>query len=171
MMKKSCLLLPLLLISFFLQAQEKAAVLPEQDSPEALITAMYKLISGPAGERNWDKLRAYCKPEVQFNVLSQKDGSSVYRSLSLDEYIATAGKHFLANDFYEEPLGYTIQRFGPIAQVFSAYSSSKSPGGEAFDRGVNSYQLVKEGGRWWIVNILWTSETEENPLPAELIQP
>ena len=171
-MRKICLILSLLLVFLAGQAQEKGgAAVPDWVSPEKLVASMYKVISGPAGERDWQRLRAYCKPEVQFNVLSYgKDGSTVYRSLSLEEYIATAGKHFLENPFYEAQLGQSVQQFGPIAQVFSAYSSSESPGGTPFDRGVNSFQLVQDEGRWWIVNILWTSETEEHPIPAELIQ-
>jgi hypothetical protein len=171
-MRNLYLILALCMGSFCALSQEKAAAIaPEFASPEGLVEAMYKVISGPAGERNWEKVRNYCKPGVQFNVLSyRKDGSSIYRSLRLEDYIATAGKHFLTNDFYETPLGQSVQQFGPVAQVFSAYSSRNSPDGDPFDRGVNSFQLVKDEGRWWIVNVLWTSETPKNPIPATLIQ-
>lgn len=171
-MQKICLIIMLVLAGFSGRAQEKGgATAPDWESPEKLVASLYDVISGPAGERHWQRLRSYCKPEVQFNVLSRtKDGSSVYRSLSLDEYIAMAGEHFKANPFYETQLGQTVQRFGPITHVFSAYQSAESPEGTSFDRGVNSIQLVKDEGRWWIVNILWTSETDEHPIPAELIQ-
>ncbi len=170
-MRNIYLLAGFFLLSFGVYGQGTAPAAAELASPEELVAAMYKVISGPAGERDWEKLRAYCKPGVQFNVLSyRKDGTSVYRSLSLDDYIATAGKHFETSPFYETPLGHSVEQFGPVAQVFSAYSSKESPEGEPFDRGVNSFQLVKDGGRWWIVNILWTSETPENPIPASLIQ-
>lgn len=171
-MQKFCLIVILVLGGFSVQAQENnPAALPDWESPESLVEAMYKVISGPAGERPWQRLRSYCKPEVQFNVLRKtKDGSSEYHSLSLDEYIAMVGEHFKANPFYETQLGQTVQRFGPIAHVFSAYQSAESPDGTPFDRGVNSIQLVEDEGRWWIVNILWTSETDEHPIPAELIQ-
>lgn len=171
-MQKIIFIILLVLAGFNGLAQEKVgAAVPDWESPEKLVASVYEIISGPAGERHWERLRSYCKPEVQFNVLSKgKDGGSVYRSLSLDEYIAMAGRHFRENPFYETELGHTVQQFGPIAQVFSAYQSTESPEGAPFDRGVNSIQLVKDQGRWWIVNILWTSETDEHSIPAELIQ-
>ena len=39
----------------------------------------------------------------------------------------------------------------------------------AFARGVNSIQLMKDGGRWWVVTIFWDAEREGNPVPADLI--
>ncbi|MGK0428346.1 MAG: hypothetical protein ACJAUR_002467 [Ulvibacter sp.] len=36
-------------------------------------------------------------------------------------------------------------------------------------RGINSIQLLDDGNRWWIVNIYWTQESEENPIPNEYL--
>ena len=41
-------------------------------------------------------------------------------------------------------------------------------GDKPFDRGVNSFQLLNDGKRWWIVSIFWDSERPDNPLPAKL---
>jgi len=34
-----------------------------------------------------------------------------------------------------------------------------------FMRGINSIQLLNDDNRWWIINIYWTQESEENPIP------
>jgi hypothetical protein len=59
------------------------------------------------------------------------------------------------------------RRFGNIAQVFSSYESRHSVNDPPFARGINSFQLVYDGTRWWIVSILWDEETPTNPIPPE----
>ena len=36
-------------------------------------------------------------------------------------------------------------------------------------RGINSFQLVRHGGRWWVVSIMWQAETPQTPIPAEYL--
>jgi hypothetical protein len=36
--------------------------------------------------------------------------------------------------------------------------------------GINSIQLIFDGNRWWIVNIYWTGETKENPIPKKYLK-
>jgi len=55
-----------------------------------------------------------------------------------------------------------------MTQVLSSYESHRSPGDKPFDRGVNSFQLLNDGSRWWIVSIFWDSERPDNPIPAKL---
>jgi hypothetical protein len=62
-----------------------------------------------------------------------------------------------------------VQIFGNMAHVFSVFESRSEPGAKPFDRGINSIQLCYEQNRWWVVNIMWTSETPENPVPSELL--
>lgn len=52
-------------------------------------------------------------------------------------------------------------------QVLRSYESRHSPGEKPFQRGINSFQVVNEGTRWWIVSIFWDSERPDNPLPAK----
>ncbi|MBL4663121.1 MAG: hypothetical protein JKY22_06105, partial [Flavobacteriaceae bacterium] len=60
----------------------------------------------------------------------------------------------------------TEQTFGNITHIFSTYHSFHSEADELpFMRGINSIQLMNDGKRWWIMNIYWTQETEENPIP------
>jgi hypothetical protein len=38
-----------------------------------------------------------------------------------------------------------------------------------FARGINSIQLMNDGKRWWIINIYWMQESEENPIPEKYL--
>ncbi len=35
---------------------------------------------------------------------------------------------------------------------------------------INSFQLLNDGKRWWVVTIYWQNETPENPLPKEYLK-
>jgi len=58
-----------------------------------------------------------------------------------------------------------------MAQVFSTYESRHDAGDpKPFERGINSFQLMNDGHRWWIVTILWQGETSGSPIPKEFLQ-
>ena len=58
-----------------------------------------------------------------------------------------------------------------MAHVFSTYEAYKSASDQKpFMRGINSIQLIFDGNRWWIVNIYWTGETKENPIPKKYLK-
>lgn len=157
------------------QAQDEYKVDPKEvATPEAILTAMYDVISGPAGQkRNWARMRALCKPDARLCAISKgQDGKDVYRSMSIDDYIKGSEPTMMKIGFIEEELGHEIQTFGNITQVFSAYKGTIGPGteNERVIQGINSYQLVKEGGRYWVTSILWTPETEDNPIPKKYLK-
>ena len=63
-----------------------------------------------------------------------------------------------------------IQQFGNIVHVWSTYESRhNADDATPFARGINSIQLLKDGDRYWIVNILWDSERPSNPIPAKYL--
>ena len=87
-----------------------------------------------------------------------------------DDYIESSGKWLVENGFFENELQRAVQTFGNITQVFSTYESFHSQAEtKPFMRGINSIQLLNDGNRWWIVNIYWTQETKENPIPGDFL--
>ena len=62
-------------------------------SPEAIVDALYTVISGPAGEkRNWERFRKLFTPEAKIIPIGARSGGeSVKRALSIEEYITTSG--------------------------------------------------------------------------------
>jgi len=41
---------------------------------------------------------------------------------------------------------------------------------EPFARGINSFQLMNDGKRWWVLTIYWTSERPDLPIPERYIR-
>jgi hypothetical protein len=73
--------------------------------------------------------------------------------------------------FFEKEAARKTEQFGQIAHVFSTYESRHTPDDQKpFQRGINSFQLMNDGTRWWIVTIFWEGEDEKNPLPQKYLK-
>lgn len=136
-------------------------------SLDSILVAVYDVISGPAGDRDWNRFRSLFVPEARLTSATRKNGGPV-RLRDVDGYARGAGGYFKTHAFYESAVANRVQRFGNIAQVFSSYASRKAPDEKPFARGVNSIQLFNDGTRWWVLSILWDEETRANPLPRDL---
>jgi len=137
------------------------------NSLDSILKAIYDVISGPAGERDWNRFRSLFVPEARLTSATRKDGGPV-RLLDVEGYAHGAGGYFKTHAFYESSIANRIQKFGNIAQVFSSYASRTAPDEKPFARGVNSIQLFNDGTRWWVLSILWDEESPANPLPPDL---
>jgi hypothetical protein len=137
-------------------------------SIDAIMAAVYDVISGPPGERDWTRFRSLFLSTARLTAATKdKDGTVRLRPMSADDYAARAGGYFLKNGFFERPIVNRVQTFGNVAQVFSSYESRHAAGEAPFARGINSFQLLNDGKRWWVVSILWDEERADNPLPKE----
>lgn len=141
-------------------------------SIDAIIGALYDVISGPAGEeRDWDRLRSLFRPGARLIPTSVREsGEVVMRPLTVEEYIETSGPYLVREGFFEQEIGRETDRFGQIAQVFSSYESRHAlDDQEPFMRGINSIQLLNDGERWWVVNVYWANETPGRPIPEQYV--
>jgi hypothetical protein len=67
----------------------------------------------------------------------------------------------------EQPLGTSVQIFGNVAVVLSAFEARVNGG--APGRGVNAYLCVKNEGAWKIVAVAWDNESATVKVPATLV--
>lgn len=135
------------------------------ESIDAIVTALYDVISGAKGEaRDWDRLRSLLYPGAIFlpNYPGQSGGP---RPMTVEEFIEFANQSIQQQGFYESEVDRTVQRYGPVANVFSTYETRRAPDEEPFVRGINSIQLVHDGDRWWVAHIAWTDVREAGPIP------
>lgn len=139
-------------------------------SVDAIITAVYAVISGPAGqERDWDRFRSLMHPQARLIPLQpRQDGSQQASVISVEDYISRAGPYFLQNGFFETEASRKTERYGSLVHAFSTYDSFRTAEDkEPFSRGINSFQLVHQDNRWWVLNIAWQPERPDLPIPAE----
>jgi len=136
------------------------------------MTAVYDVISGPAGEvRDWDRFRSLFVPGARLIPVGRtsQDGPRTALVWSVEDYIERAGAGLQQDGFFEDEIGRTTERYGAVVHAFSAYQSKRAPSEAPFARGINSFQLLNDGVRWWVVSIYWQAETPDNPIPERYI--
>lgn len=140
------------------------------ESPDAIIKAMYDLISGPAGKRNWARLRSLYLPGARLIPIGRRiHKQGELQVLTIDEWIEDLKDFFTEKDFYEQEIVRHTDRFGNMIQAFSTYVAKNDPDGPVIARGINSVQLLHHENRWWIVTVMWDNESKDNPVPEEFL--
>lgn len=137
------------------------------DTPEHIVAALYDVISGPAGKRDWNRFLSLFYPGARL-MPSGKDpqGALTVRMLTPQEY-ATRGQAFFDKEgFFERSIANRAEIWDRIAHVWSTYESRHAKEDAApFARGVNSIQLFHDGKRWWVISVYWEAEDAAHPLP------
>ena len=143
-------------------------------SIESILAATYDVISGSVGKkRDWDRFRSLFYPGARLIPTGKRPNEPEVRArvLSADDYVERSAPFLEKEGFFERGVSNKVERFGNIAQVFSTYESRHDAGdAQPFQRGINSFQLVNDGKRWWIMTIMWQAETPENPIPQEYLR-
>jgi hypothetical protein len=156
------------------QAESKVQANPaDVASIDSIVAAVYDVISGPAGKkRDWDRMRSLFIPGARL-IPTGKRQSGAYGSnvLGVDDYIQRSDPFLVKEGFFEREVARTAETFGNIAHVFSTYESRhKAEDANAFQRGINSIQLMNDGKRWWIVTIFWQGEDDNNRIPEKYLK-
>jgi hypothetical protein len=144
------------------------------ESIDAIVSAAYDVISGPAGKkRDWDRERSLFYPGARLiptaSVPGRNDVALEPQVLDVEDYIVRA-EPLLQKGFYETEVARRTEQFGRIAHVWSSYESRHNPSESVpFMRGINSFQLFNDGQRWWILSIYWQHETTEHVIPEKYL--
>lgn len=153
-------------------AQAVAASPADVDSIDHILAAVYNVISGPGGApRNWDRFRSLFYPGARLIPSFRNDkGVIAARVLTPDEYVERGKGAFAKEGFYENSVANRIEQWDHLAHVWSTYESRHAPGEKPFARGINSFQLMYDGTRWWILSIYWEAEDSAHPLPEKYLK-
>ncbi|MGH7555418.1 MAG: hypothetical protein ACREMQ_20650 [Longimicrobiales bacterium] len=157
-------------------AQESQAPEPRpQDvaSIDAIMAAVYDVISGPKGQkRDWDRFYSLFAPGARLIPTGRTpEGGVRLRALTPQEYAAGSGLSLEQNGFFEREIFRVAESYGNIAHAFSTYESRRTAEDPTpFARGINSFQLLNDGNRWWIVTIYWQGERPDTPIPARYVK-
>lgn len=141
-------------------------------SVDAIVKAVYDVISGPSGkQRDWDRMRSLFLPGARLIATGQRQsGGYGSRVMTVDDYVLSSGPYLEKEGFFETEIARKSESFGQIVHAFSTYESRHKPEEKPFARGINSIQLMNDGNRWWIVTIFWQGEDEKSPLPEKYLK-
>lgn len=176
MMKKLILLAFVLAFAIQGAAAQKAVEANPADvsSINAIMTAVYDVISGDKDKkRDWDRFRSLFYTDARLIPSGRNAQTGVIgaRSLSADDYVKRAEPAMAKDGFFERELARQTETYGNIAHVFSTYESRHNAADKTpFARGINSFQLLNDGKRWWVVTIYWQAETPQTPIPKKYLK-
>ena len=151
------------------RAQDQRA--KDTATPESIVAAAYESLERqPGGDFDWDRFRGLFLPEARFIPNTEQRGGtfSVISTEEFIDWIASGTTIGGADDrgFAESGVHNVIERYGDVAHVFSTYEKHYWGETEILGRGINSFQLVNQGGRWWIVGTVWDEDYAAGPIPA-----
>jgi hypothetical protein len=139
---------------------------------DSIIAALYDVISGPPGKRDWDRFRSLFIPGARLIPTGiRQTGEASSRVLTPEDYIQRSAPFLEKEGFFEHEVSRRTEKFANIAHLFSTYESRHTKDeAKPFARGINSIQLMNDGKRWWIVTVFWQGEDAKNHLPAEYLK-
>src|SRR5437773_8280912 len=116
---------------------ESAAPAPDPadvESIDAIVTAAYDGISGPAGKkRDWNRERSLYFPGARLIPTAMKPGGEnvdlAPQILDIDGFIARVEPFFEENGFYEKEIARRTEQFGNIAYVWSTWECPSNRSG------------------------------------------
>jgi hypothetical protein len=141
-------------------------------SPEAILAAVYSAISGPKGQpRDWNRMRSLFVPDARLIPARETTaGHADAVFLTIDGYIARSEGRMTASGFFEHSIHNEVEQYGNIVQIWSTYESRHNADDPTpFARGINSFQVLKDGDRYWVVNIFWDAESPAHPIPEKYL--
>lgn len=144
----------------------------DTETIESTMKAVLDVISGPAGKKiDTLRWRNLFRGDVKFHIRSKnRDGKLVIRESSVEDYAKNIMPRIESQDFFETVGNLKIDRYGDIAHVFMVYETRRTADGEPFDKGINSFQLIYDQNRWWVVALMWQAESSGVPIPKEYLK-
>ena len=152
-------------------ARSPATAESSLQSAEGVVRELYRLICVPVGgSTDWDAVRRLFIPEAVIVLRVSKDATSIFDVQGwIDDFKAFNEKARSSERGFEERIvRMESMVFRDIAHVLVLYEArmldwTKPPG-----PGVDSIELVRRDGRWWIAAITNDIPNEEHPVPAAL---
>ena len=139
-------------------------------SLDAMVAAIYDVISGPPGARDWNRFQSlFAKDARLIAVRAPKEGKPNLAVMTPKDYEDRAEKYFLEHGFFEHELSRKTDSFGAMTHIYTTYESRETKDGKPIDRGINSMEFFFDGERWWCVQIYWDAERPGNPIPDKYL--
>ncbi len=128
-------------------------------SPDSITVALYETLSGPAGDRDWDRFRNLFADGATVNSIRNVGSMIPFRHGSIEDYIEGTKKILAVTPFYEYEIGRETQDMIDFIQVFSGFECDIRG---AKQYGVNEIQMAYFENRWWVVHLTFNVRTKED---------
>lgn len=140
---------------------------------DALLAALYQVISENTNlTRNWAIFRKLFRSEARINALGKDNqGKERYLSLTIEDYIRGLEASHKRHKILEIEIGRKVEKFGDMVHVLSTCETQNAFDQTVLQQGVNSIQLVFREDRYWIVSMVFSPASAENPITENHLFP
>ena len=151
-------------------AAGQAANHSDVSSPEALVKALYETVTRRPGENfDWARARTLFLPSARMIPNLEQTGGEL-RVLTVEDFISWVDQHTTVGGpedkgFEEREVATVVEQFGDIAHAFSTYEKGFYGLTDVLGRGINSIQMIRREGRWWVTQIVWDEESSGKMIP------
>lgn len=129
---------------------------PGAASPQAAVDAAYAVISGPNGRVDRARFEHLFTPTAHFvRTTINAHGDTSVMAIDRTQFIAAFKGAMGGKSFYET--GQTIHAdvHQATATILSDYQSRHAPNGPAFERGRNTFELIRGRTGWQVDSVFW----------------
>ena len=141
---------------------------------EGLVAALYEEVTFPAGGApDWDRVRSMFLDRATVVLRTGREETTVFTVggfvQDFVDFIERANVR--ETGFRETILETEPLIFGDIAHLLVLYEAHIPGSDRPPLQGVDSFQLIRKEGRWWIVSVINELPTAERPVPRVLQRP
>ena len=130
------------------------------DTVDHLVASLYDVVSGPAGQRDWDRFRALFLPDGRLAWIVPESAATKDKparkgdafSLTPDMFMQQNDSYFKTNGFFERSIGKRVEEWS------TKESRDTKDDAKPSSRGIDSFQIVHAHGRFWIASLLFDDE-------------
>ena len=134
---------------------------------DQLIARMYETVSFEPGTRpDWREENELFAPGARL-VRMNDDGVFEFDLPSYQKDFDRMIDSGEMPSFWEGEIWRETRQFGDMAHVLSAYETRRTRNGPIINRGVNSIQLFRRDGRWWVSAMIWRREGKNVRIPEK----
>lgn len=144
-----------------------------QDSAEEKIRELYDKISFQAGEKvDWEEVKEIFTPEA---ILVLRTSYTKFQAIDRDGFVQLflddIDKHkLLETGFIERITAIKVKEMGDIAHGWVLYEAMIPGREKPANRGVDSIELVRIDGNWFIAGITNEVEMKDRPINMNLFK-
>ncbi len=144
---------------------------PPFQTAESVVNELYRLVTIDKGETtDWEQVRNLFIPEAVVVLRESKETLTVFSLQGwIDDFVAWDERARASERGFSEKIVRTAPLvFRDIAHVLVLYEASLADSPRPPSQGVDSIELIRKDGRWWIAAITNDLPGPDHPIPAAL---
>ena len=129
--------------------------MPQPSTPDELLTLYFGVLQGDAGaSRDWDSFVDLFMGGAHLRVVVVAEGKEQMGEWGIREFVDHARELYEPNGISQIETGRVLEIQGSTAHGWCRFESrAGTDSAPAIASGIQSLQMIRLGGRWWITSV------------------